>query len=310
MSPVAVSDARLYLAALSDARAARRVYSAAVLADQPVAYLRFGDLSSVAVDSSGHGHNGTYFGGFSLRQPSALVGDSADRAAHFMGAYGGRIDIPDAPELRFDGPAAPFSIEIFVKPDTLGAINAFPHIVAKQHFAPSRTAWLLFGNDGGSGPLFAGNRFNAGVFLGGVNAPANSLPLRAWTYCHWTYDGTNHRLYANGVLVGGPSATDTGTITAGGLLDVVSVASTSGGGSGFATIATDELALYAGALTPGQIAGHWDAAKGLVAGGISLSDARAAQAVPTTYGELLYGAGVYGQLAHHAAEMQMGDGLV
>lgn len=63
-----------------------------MLADTPLAYWRLGESGgSVAADSSGNGHGGTYVGSPTLGVPGALVGDP-DTAVEFGGGQGVSID--------------------------------------------------------------------------------------------------------------------------------------------------------------------------------------------------------------------------
>jgi hypothetical protein len=85
-------------------------YAAAVLADRPVAYYRLGEVpgSTIAVDSSGAGNNGTYENGPTLRVPG-LISNTTDTAVNFAT---GDVVIPDAANLDFVN--APFTIEAWV----------------------------------------------------------------------------------------------------------------------------------------------------------------------------------------------------
>ena len=81
-------------------------------ADAPAGYWRFGEPSgsTVQIDSSGHGNNGTYLGGVTLAQPGALVGNPNTAAS-----YDGVNDtsrIPDSASLDV-GPQ--FTVEGWVK---------------------------------------------------------------------------------------------------------------------------------------------------------------------------------------------------
>ena len=49
----------------------RSPYVDAVLADQPIAFWRLGDITTTALDQTGHGHTGTVVGGVSINQPGA-----------------------------------------------------------------------------------------------------------------------------------------------------------------------------------------------------------------------------------------------
>src|SRR5438067_3074668 len=108
--PLLVGDVRV-------ARAAGSGYAAAVLADHPVGYWRFGEAAgaSTAVDASGHGINGTYVGGPTLAVAGALSGDT-DTAVRFNGAAGQYVSFGN----NFGMAATqPFSVEVWVRPDSI-----------------------------------------------------------------------------------------------------------------------------------------------------------------------------------------------
>jgi hypothetical protein len=64
---------------------AASAYSAAVLADSPLAYYRLGEASGTTMtDSSGNSRNGTYAGSPTLGAPGLVTGDS-DTAVTFNG---------------------------------------------------------------------------------------------------------------------------------------------------------------------------------------------------------------------------------
>jgi hypothetical protein len=85
------------------------LYGKAVLADKPVAYYRLGEAvgSSVAVDSSEKGNNGTYENGALLGEPGLIV--SANTAVNFAS---GDVVISDAADLNFV--SVPFTIEAWI----------------------------------------------------------------------------------------------------------------------------------------------------------------------------------------------------
>ncbi len=69
--------AELFQPTIFPPAAAVSPYSRAVLADNPLAYLRMGARGgTIEPDASGNGHNGRYTGGFGLTQPGALASDT------------------------------------------------------------------------------------------------------------------------------------------------------------------------------------------------------------------------------------------
>src|SRR5262249_54431949 len=105
---------------------AASVYRAAILADNPLAYWRFGEASGTTVhDETGHGHDGTIGTGVTLGAGGAILGD-ADTALQLAGTQG--VDAGDA----FDFPNnAPYSLEGWIKPDH-AIDNAYRHMFTKD----------------------------------------------------------------------------------------------------------------------------------------------------------------------------------
>ncbi len=107
--PAGPSRARTFKPLLEqlEARHLLSVYTAAVLADGPVAYWRLGEAAgTTAFDASDHGATGTYLNGVVLGQLGALAED-ADTAAGFDG-------VDD--HVSFANPVADdFTIEVWVK---------------------------------------------------------------------------------------------------------------------------------------------------------------------------------------------------
>ena len=85
-------------------------YPGQVLADAPLAYWRFDELTgTTAADSSGHGNDATYEGGITLGASGAIAGDG-DTAATFDGLTG---FVTAGDRFAFAG-QTPFSIEAWV----------------------------------------------------------------------------------------------------------------------------------------------------------------------------------------------------
>ncbi len=85
-------------------------YRDLILGEGPAAYWRLGDKpgSSVAVDETNNGNNGTYAGGINLGAPGAIAGDS-NQAVSMDGT--GRVDVGD--KLDFVGNRA-LSLEAWI----------------------------------------------------------------------------------------------------------------------------------------------------------------------------------------------------
>ena len=83
-------------------------YASVVAADAPAGYWRFGEPSgsTVQLDSSGHGNNGTYLGGVALAQPGALAGNPKPRrptTASTTRAASGASSLDVGPQFTVEG---------------------------------------------------------------------------------------------------------------------------------------------------------------------------------------------------------------
>lgn len=211
-------------------------YVRAVLADHPVAFWRFDDSAgaSTVADASGFGHVGAAAGSIAFDTPGALRDGSA--AARFAGAS--TITVPHHAHFNF----AAYSWEAWIDvPD------AQP--VARTIFAK-----------GGSQQAFAlrvgANATQPTIDWTATGAGAQSVTLAStvvgtgWVHLAFTYDGSTWRTFVNG------TPTENGT-----LADTVAANNdgiTVGGEDGQPGYegGVDELALYAYALSPDQVANH------------------------------------------------------
>ncbi len=219
-------------------------YASVVAADAPAGYWRFGEPSgsTVQLDSSGHGNNGTYLGGVALAQPGALAGNPNTAAS-----YDGVNDtsrIPDASSLDV-GPQ--FTVEGWVR-------------------RSSTTKSVELMNKGGNG--FQLVVMNAGsgnkVFLRKANITTlaqSTVPVLA--------DGRYHHIAAtiNGagstarIYVDGVDATDGLPAGAAQVIQDTPFLLTFGIAASTET-KFDEFALYDGVLSGARIAAHHDAGVG------------------------------------------------
>lgn len=105
---------------------------------------------------------------------------------------------------------------------------------------------------GASGGAYLGNRTSTGGygFAGGADfLGGTSLKLNTWTHLCHAYDGSNLRIYLNGIQDGSASVAATTTLGAG---VVIGKASPSASQSAF-NGRVDDVRIYAGALTPSVI---------------------------------------------------------
>jgi len=221
-------------------------YRAAVLADKPIAYLRFGEKSGVlASDETGNGNTGAVSGDVVWGVPGAL-GSDTDTAIRLDGRtslidLGGKID--------FLG-TSPFSLELWLNATTVDSTYRF--LVAKDaRPTTGREEWGIVFQDP-DGLYF--ERYVAGTNRGAGTA-VTSIVGR-WVYVVATYDGTQLAFFVDGAAVG--QTPDSRSQLSKNVPLTAGAASPSGGGVFDGTI--DELAVYDVALSPTRIKAHFDAA--------------------------------------------------
>lgn len=224
-------------------------YVLAVLADDPVAYWRFGESSGTrAADASGHGNDATYVGSVTLGVPGAIVGDP-DTAAAFDGAT---AFVDGADRFVFGG-TQPFSLEAWVNPASVGTYAG----VASRDDAtsgPPSEGYLLFvgPNDGPIGfqRIDASNLTTVST----TGTPA------AGAYAHVvaTFDGVDMSVYLNGEM----QSTQTGSFTIAGAMSDFVVAAEAGGTGNFFSGSIDEAAVYDHALTADRVKAHFQVGRG------------------------------------------------
>jgi hypothetical protein len=218
-------------------------YAATVLLDHPVAYYRLGESSGVTcVDAVGD-IDGTYGGTFALGETGIPM--EVDTAARFGPGNAG-IVFGDVHER--DG-TKPFSLELWAK---ITDDTHYNNLIAKYEEPPMATGYLLY------------TGYERLGFARGVTEAAQTLvelqgyEANRFVHIVGTYDGTDMRLYVDGVLVGEmPSSI---------VLPDRSIGFTIGSGngsiaSGPAEGVLDEVALYDYALSPARVFAHYTAGR-------------------------------------------------
>ncbi len=218
-------------------------YPAAVLADAPVLYLRFGEKSgSDARDETGN-RPSLYGPKATLGAKGALLND-ADTAATFTGADSSTVHIPAG--LDFPG-RAPFTLEVWAMQT---ATTDFGWAVDHQVYGAGRNSWGLRFSPGGIGlDRYADN------MLSNVSGP---LPLTLNTYQHvvTAYDGTMVTIYVDGKAVQTGTSTNMMHPMSGGW----AAGSQNCGCSSSNFIGSlDELAVYDKALPAARVLAHYHA---------------------------------------------------
>ncbi|HXI69267.1 MAG TPA: LamG domain-containing protein [Verrucomicrobiae bacterium] len=239
-------------------------YGAVVAADQPVAYWRLDETTgaATAVDAVGS------FDGFYTPNVGSItygvlppgIPNDTDPAATI--ANGATIQVPFAPELN---PTTPWSVETWVQPSSLAANGGDYRVVLSSEynlFPNPYNGWYIYQQPNGT---FAFVPQPGNVFLS-----AGSLVANNWYYLVVTDDGTNFKMYINGVLAVAPlpvaganfipngagvNPDGTAGITPG-LGNTVLGQRTDGAFNTFeGTI--DDTAIYKYALSPQQIQNHF-----------------------------------------------------
>ncbi|MCC7415577.1 MAG: hypothetical protein IT176_00435, partial [Acidobacteria bacterium] len=218
-------------------------YVTEISVDTPVGHWRMNELSgTTAVDSSGHGHDGTYTDGTSLDQ-QGITGDG-DPAARFDGATG-HVEVPHDPALAFTGA---LSVEAWVAFNHATWTNYGP-IVTKE-LAGAGGYYLI--RDYPSGQIRWQGLTAAGTSAFGVWSPG--VPDDGqWHHVVGTYDAIQGTavLYLDGAAV----ASASGTASLGAQATPLLIAAWTHNADTFAGT-TDDVAVYDHALTPARVAAH------------------------------------------------------
>jgi Concanavalin A-like lectin/glucanases superfamily len=206
-----------------DAAAASN-YKKKVLAKKPVAYWRLGEARGPnALDSTGHGHKGTYHGAPAFGQPGAIKGDT-NTAINLDGNHS-YVEIPSHKDFSQPTSGKGLTVEVWFRPDVLvfqgetgDTRNPYIHWLAKG--GPGQREWALrlYSRDAKDFP----NRISAYIFnpAGDLGAGAHSvgtLTTGHWIHVVACFDPGNAdtrgnpgvRLYKNGSLQQGPPARGT-----------------------------------------------------------------------------------------------------
>ncbi len=217
--------------------AAPPAYGAVVAGDDPVSYWRLGESWGSSAWDSAAGNTGTYRNGVVLGAPSLLASDSANRAASFDGVNDS-VAVPSSTGLS---PTAAVTMEAWVRPTAKPAAGSFASVASK-----AESYSLQF-----NGPKLEFTTMQ-GTTRRRVQAPASAVVAGQTYHIVGTYDGFTQRLYVNGVQVAsggfsGPMNANTRPVVLGSW-DTTSE---------FLRATIDDVAVYAKALTPAQIANHY-----------------------------------------------------
>jgi hypothetical protein len=226
-------------------------YRALVLCDQPSAYWRLGERTPPsAFDQVDGGPVGTYdpsdAGGIQYGVLGAIVGDP-DTAIHLNGT----TMVTAGTALGFPGTAA-FSFEAWVKPDVVDA---------NYRAIVSRATWPSGGHKEGyalwSHTTGVGAERYSGTAAVQTALDQAALPTSTYTHVVATYDGGTLSVYENGTLMGAVlTQLSVNTLQAPFQIgNETAVAFPPWAGN------IDEVAVYARALSPAQVAEHYRAGR-------------------------------------------------
>jgi Concanavalin A-like lectin/glucanases superfamily/Right handed beta helix region len=222
-------------------------YSDVVLADAPHGYWRLGDAAGPAADASGFGSPGTYGGGVTLGVAGALPADPST-AARFDGVND-LVTMGDPVSGALDFGSGDFSVELWVRT----AVNGERSLVAKR--GSGAGSWLLTVTDdtGHVGQIRAG--VSDGV-AGQQVYSTRAIDDGVWHHVIVVADrGSALRFYVDGVAAGTAPSPPPGSVSNTGPFQLGKI-------SGYQHLNgdLDEVAVYATALTPAQVAAHYGAA--------------------------------------------------
>lgn len=231
-------------------------YSAEVLADTPLIYLRLGESSgTTASDSSGNGRDGTYTGSPTLGVAGALAGD-ADTAINCPGS--GYVAVTGAAWMA----VTDYSVELWIK-----YTSTTTAMFVSWNNLSSTKKIIELADVSGKIQITAYNTSGAGT---AIVSPLTYNDGN-WHHVVATKSGTTFTLYVDGSQV----ATGTCASANSGQLAALNI-NRRPDGSLFANSSYDEFAIYSGTLSSTRITAHYNAGtsttkSGSASGGFSFS---------------------------------------
>ena len=204
------------------------------------------------------------------------VSAGGDQAAVYPGVFGANTVVPHQAALN-PASASPFTVEFWGNPTASDNDDA---PLSNRIASGNRSGWVFFQRDAATGwnfRMYSG----AGSALG-WDLTGGTAPLNDWSHVVATWDGTAARLYVNGEL-----ADDSNDPGASGVYNASTTANLIVANSDTSspyTGSVDEVAFYAAALSPGQVASHFGAAS---------------SASPTEYHSLIRSEGALLQLSNN-----------
>jgi len=154
------------------------------MADTPLGYWRLGEATGTVAMDQRTTHNGTYANNPALSQPGALFRDPATSVG-FNGTTQ-YVEIPTDASLN----ASRFSVEIWARPT--GGAGVYHGVIDSRNYPQG---WSVYLADSGDWEFWV----NSGTTM--IILDGGAAPLNSWHHLVGTFDGTNARLYVNGVAV-------------------------------------------------------------------------------------------------------------
>lgn len=230
-------------------------YGNAVLADNPLVYLRLSDTSgTTAADSSGYGRHFTYAGGFTLGAAGALSGTNADTTGVTFNGSTGHAERA-VTDLAFNGLTA-FTIEAWIK--TSGANGMIFCMVDVTNGNALPRMFLL---DVNASKLRGLLRVTNGLTAATITSAAN-VNNNAWRHVLFRRNtaGTAGEVWIDGAFaMNGTLPSGAINFAATDYAQVGRFRPATGSPSLYFNGSIDEFAFYGVYLTDARIAAHYDA---------------------------------------------------
>ena len=190
---------------------------------------------TTAYDSSGNGNHGTLT---NMDPPNDWVDGKFEKALDFDGSDWVNVPYNSLMDKITQG----ISVSVWVKP-TNDTVNQW--IVSRDDYSSNRLWNLMFQNTNKVGFRVWTSTGNSAAF-NNVN-----LDLGTWQHFLGTWDGSNVRLYKNGILVAGPTARDGTLLTSSSI--GLGIARDLGTVEGYFQGQIDDVRVYNYALTAEQV---------------------------------------------------------
>jgi hypothetical protein len=208
----------------------------------PLGWWKLNDASGsgTAADSSGNAHTGT---ATSVTFGNASEAVNGNTSAAFASGSTSHILTTYNP-----GPLSAITVEAWVNYNSLSQGGNSPRLVANGHPDVDNKGFQLMANNSGQPQFWVGNATTNG------NAAGGSVPATGWTYIVGTYDGTNVKIYVNGVLQ--TTSGFSGTVAAG-LASGIGLGYNPTYNGDYLNGLLSEAAVYGTALTAQEIISHY-----------------------------------------------------